>query len=120
MVEKINEEELVLKCIEEGRNFLLSGGAGSGKTYSLVKVISAIFDKNPRTRIACITYTNVAVHEIRSRANFENLSVSTIHDFLWSNVRQFQSDLKETLVELIQEDIIKTSHKDSLTKDYFE
>ena len=33
MVEKIDELKKIQECIENNNNFLLSGGAGSGKTY---------------------------------------------------------------------------------------
>lgn len=63
------EKEVVeiFKLIEDNRNFLLSGGAGSGKTFSLVSVINEIYYRNPVAKIACITYTNAAVHEIENR-----------------------------------------------------
>ena len=32
MVKEVDELEEIKKCIENNRNFLLSGGAGSGKT----------------------------------------------------------------------------------------
>ncbi|MGJ0578377.1 hypothetical protein ACR71G_09825 [Xenorhabdus bovienii] len=37
----------ILKHITEGKNFLLSGGAGSGKTYSLVQVIGELLRIDP-------------------------------------------------------------------------
>ncbi|MEI6144198.1 MAG: AAA family ATPase, partial [Candidatus Berkelbacteria bacterium] len=43
--------------IDEKRNFLLSGGAGSGKTFSLVQVIRQIIAENPTSKVACMTYT---------------------------------------------------------------
>ena len=41
MVAKIIGPEVrrALDCIEKGQNFILTGGAGSGKTYSLVSLI---------------------------------------------------------------------------------
>ena len=36
------EVQVIFEAIDEGRNFLLSGGAGSGKTYSLVNVIRQV------------------------------------------------------------------------------
>ncbi|MFR3390005.1 MAG: AAA family ATPase [[Clostridium] scindens] len=62
-------------------NFLLSGGAGSGKTYSLVEVLKHVSVLYPNAQIACITYTNAAAVEIINRANVDNLTISTIHDF---------------------------------------
>ena len=108
MVEELDE---IFEHIKNNNNFLLSGGAGSGKTYSLVKVIQTILDSNSKAKIACITYTNAAVKEIESRISNNNLKVSTIHDFLWDNIKTYQKELKETLYELIteEESTIKTT-----------
>lgn len=108
MVEELDE---IFEHIKNNNNFLLSGGAGSGKTYSLVKVIQTILDSNSKSKIACITYTNAAVKEIESRISNNNLKVSTIHDFLWDNIKTYQKELKETLYELIteEESTIKTT-----------
>ena len=57
----------ILSLIEKKQNFLLSGGAGSGKTYSLVSLLKKVSEKYPKVRIACITYTNAAALEIRDR-----------------------------------------------------
>lgn len=96
-----NETQQILELINEKNNFLLSGGAGSGKTYTLVETINEVSKKYPALDIACITYTNAAVDEIESRTSNEKLHVSTIHDFLWTNIKQFQTELKDTLIELI-------------------
>ena len=84
------EVQEIFQCIDSKRNFLLSGGAGSGKTYSLVQVIRQVIDENPTAKVACMTYTNAAVKEIEERVNHNNLNVSTIHDFLWDNIKHFQ------------------------------
>lgn len=99
-----NETLQILEKTTEGKNFLLSGGAGSGKTYSLVETISGLLNHHPLARIACITYTNAATREIEHRASNENLHVSTIHDFLWSRIKHYQQELKETLIDLINDD----------------
>jgi DNA helicase-2/ATP-dependent DNA helicase PcrA len=91
----------VLKHINDGKNFLLSGGAGSGKTFSLVQVIGELLRTDPSALIACITFTNAAVREIESRISSERLSVSTIHDFLWSAISPYQSALRSVLVGLM-------------------
>lgn len=90
-----------LECIQNGDSFILTGGAGSGKTYSLVSLISQISQVNSNMPIACITYTNNAVSEIKERINIDKLYVSTIHDFLWNMIEKFQVEIKDTLVELI-------------------
>ncbi|HFK5543297.1 TPA: UvrD-helicase domain-containing protein [Elizabethkingia anophelis] len=96
--------------IDENRNFLLSGGAGSGKTYSLVQVIRQALLENPTAKIACMTYTNAAVKEIEERVNHKNLIVSTIHDFLWDHIKHFKQELKAILIELLNnKDVTKIS-----------
>jgi DNA helicase-2/ATP-dependent DNA helicase PcrA len=98
------EVKQVLKHCAEGKNFLLSGGAGSGKTYSLVQVIGELLRTQPSAFIACITYTNSAVHEIESRVANERLAVSTIHDFLWAAISPFQAELRLVLIDLMTGD----------------
>lgn len=93
----------VMTHINAGHNFLLSGGAGSGKTYTLVKVLERIIEENPHLGIACITYTNTAVDQIAERISHDNLRVSTIHDFLWDNMQQFQKELQALLIERIRD-----------------
>ncbi len=96
------ETELVMTAISQGKDFLLSGGAGSGKTYSLVEVIKTILQSETNSKIACITYTNAAAREINARINDGRLVVSTIHDFLWDNIKIYQYNLKKVLCSLIQ------------------
>ena len=98
------EVEQVLKHVAGKKNFLLSGGAGSGKTYSLVQVIGELLRTHPSAFIACITYTNAAVREIESRVANERLVVSTIHDFLWAAISPFQTELRLVLIELMTGD----------------
>lgn len=119
MVKEVDELEKIAKCIEDNSNFLLSGGAGSGKTYSLVQTINLIKEKYDNKTIACITYTNVAVNEIKERViNNKDFVVSTIHDFLWKNVKNYQNELKNCLVELINSEKIKFKEK-NISNDYF-
>lgn len=121
MVEKLElEVQEILKCIARKQNFLLSGGAGSGKTYSLVQLINKIIHTKPLAKIACITYTNAAVKEIEERVSHQNLKVSTIHDFLWDNIRNYQKDLKNGLIDLINTEESKiTSPNGSVEASYF-
>lgn len=98
------EVQEIFQTIDAGRNFLLSGGAGSGKTYSLVNVIRQAIAENPTAKVACMTYTNAAVKEIEERVNHKNLNVSTIHDFLWDSIKHFQKELKEALISLANDE----------------
>jgi len=99
-----DEASKVFDLIKNRQNFLLSGGAGSGKTYSLVEIINAVINHYPLKKIACLTYTNAAVNEIKERVDHPNLQVSTLHEFLWGNIKNYQKELKATLIELINDE----------------
>lgn len=116
----INLEKEVLEalqCIKNGENFIIEGGAGSGKTYSLISLINALTEELPNIRIVCITYTNNAVAEILSRIENKNLRVSTIHDFIWSLIGKYQNEIKNVLIDLINDESEKSFKK---PKDYGE
>jgi DNA helicase II / ATP-dependent DNA helicase PcrA len=90
--------------------FVMSAGAGSGKTTSLIKALSSIVEANGadlrkrRQRIACITYTEVAAGEIWADVgNNPLVHVSTIHSFTWMIVKPFQSDIRQWVMERIKE-----------------
>jgi DNA helicase II / ATP-dependent DNA helicase PcrA len=110
----------IFEHIDNGHNFLLSGGAGSGKTYSLVSVIRQIIKENPTTKIACMTYTNAAVKEIEERVNHKNLKVTTIHDFLWDCIKNFQKELKLALIELAKDENFSNINLDNPDISLFE
>ena len=113
MVTKPLEKEVIkaLQCIKKGQNFILEGGAGSGKTYSLISLINTLTEELPNIRIVCITYTNNAVAEILSRIENKNLWVSTIHEFIWMLINKYQNEIKDVLVELINDDEVKIFKK---------
>ncbi|REH54730.1 DNA helicase-2/ATP-dependent DNA helicase PcrA [Tenacibaculum gallaicum] len=104
--QELDEFQQILRHIENKDNFLLSGGAGSGKTFTLVQVIKKVIEEYPTSKVACMTYTNAAVKEIEERVNHKNLNVTTIHDFLWDNIKHFQKELKKGLVDLANDDEI--------------
>lgn len=97
-VECLNQ---VMSVLKEGKNFLLEAGAGAGKTYTLVEALKFMIAEKEKElissngRIACITYTNVAKDEIRSRTdNHPAVLSETIHAFCWSLIKDFQKDLR--------------------------
>jgi DNA helicase-2/ATP-dependent DNA helicase PcrA len=96
------------------RSFRMIAGAGSGKTTSLIKGLNEIVHKHGerlklrRQKIACITYTDVAVGEIWGDVgNNPLVHVATIHSFLWSLVRSFQSDIKVWVAKRIEEKLVE-------------
>ena len=98
--------EQVIGCLREGRSFVVDAGAGSGKTYTLVESLMYLLTeysdeyRSKGQQIVCVTYTNVAVDEIKARINSDPLvRVSTIHDFLWSVIRDHQKELRKCIVD---------------------
>ncbi|WP_375552543.1 UvrD-helicase domain-containing protein [Rhodophyticola porphyridii] len=100
------------------RHFVMVAGAGSGKTTSLVKALAQIertqgasLRRNGQ-RVACITYTEVAVEEIRSDVgNDELFHVSTIYSFIWNVIKPFQKNLREWVKGRLQEKIAEKQEK---------
>lgn len=91
------------ECITEPerKSFVVVAGAGSGKTTSLIKALASIVEVHGaslarrRQKVACITYTDIAAGEIWADVGQNPLvHVSTIHSFLWSVARSFQSDIR--------------------------
>ena len=74
------------------RHFRVMAGPGAGKTHWLVNHIKHVVANSkrlsPASRVACISYTNVAVNEIVTRlgSTATQVDVSTIHSFLYRNV----------------------------------
>lgn len=108
------------QCLDQQpvRSFVMVAGAGSGKTTSLVKALDHLgrtrgTDLRRRgQRIACITYTEVAVGEIWGDVgNVSLFHVSTIHSFLWTVVSPFQTDLGIWVRNRIEEKIAEAEEK---------
>lgn len=73
-------------------HFRVSAGPGAGKTYWLAGHIKNVLHQSERLKktrkIACITYTNVAVETILGClvASANRVEVSTIHSFLYKHI----------------------------------
>lgn len=94
-------------AINDRTSFLLEAGAGAGKTYSLVQALQFLIANRgaellrQSQRVACITYTNAATDEIRSRTDgHPAVLASTIHAFCWSLLEPFQAELRKELPNL--------------------
>lgn len=93
-------------CLEESRSFYVIAGAGSGKTTSLITALNHIRDmygkrlKRGVQRIVCVTYTKRAVGVISSRLGWDDLYVvSTLHSFLWGEIKRYTPDIRRALQE---------------------
>ena len=73
-------------------HFRVAAGPGAGKTHWLVNHIKNVLQDSARLgktrKIACITYTNIAVETILGRLGTSagQVEVSTIHSFLYNHV----------------------------------
>ena len=97
----------VFRCIRERKSFRLEAGAGAGKTYSLVKALQMIIEKNGSAmvrrhqQVACITYTNVATDEVTKRTDgHPAVRASTIHSFCWDLCKSFQTKLRSEVLNI--------------------
>lgn len=104
----------IFECIDAKQCFLLEAGAGSGKTWTLIESLKYLLNKESKDflsnnkRIVCITYTNVAKDEILERIDNDPLVIgSTIHEFLWDVIKNFQKELKQEVLLLNEQDVSK-------------
>lgn len=116
-----NADQKVAACIKKKQSFAVIAGAGSGKTLSLIDALDQIrtncgdeLKKNGQ-RVACITYTKRAVQVISTRLGYDDLFVvSTLHSFLWGEIKTFTKDIRQTLRDSrIPELIAKAQEKDT-------
>lgn len=99
----------IKQSIEENKSFVLQGGAGSGKTETLKDVLEYISKNYPDKKVACITHTNKAVDEIKSRVG-EQYIISTIHSFLNSIIKDYKKNISQCIFELFK--VEKIERKD--------
>lgn len=99
---EINSESLI--PIEN--HFRVAAGPGAGKTYWLVQHIKNVLHHSQRLKktrkIACITYTNVAVETILKRlgTSVNQVEVSTLHSFLYKHIVKPYASYLESEYEL--------------------
>ena len=111
MVEQVEIIEQIINCINVGKSFVVTGGAGSGKTELLKTVLHKIKNKYSTKKIICITHTNVAVNEIKNR--IDNIyDVSTIHSFCQDNISNYKKNIKEKLIEIFKVPTIEEYSKE--------
>jgi len=98
---KLTPREEIEKCIKDKQNFVLQGGAGSGKTETLKQTLEFIAKKYPNKKAACITHTNLAADEIASRVG-KDYTISTIHSFLNDLIKDFKINIHQVIFEIFK------------------
>lgn len=99
-------DDQIINALRAKKSFRVEAGAGSGKTYSLNKVIDWLQDNwwqrlnAKKQNVACITYTNAAVNVISSRLRPDSfIKPMTIHSFAWELISQFGVELKDQVIK---------------------
>jgi DNA helicase-2/ATP-dependent DNA helicase PcrA len=114
-----NADKDIKNCLDAQQSFSMIAGAGSGKTLSLVNALKHLREteglclRRDDKKIACITYTNRAVEVISNRLDWDELfCVSTLHSFLWGEVRRFTPNIREALREHVIPGHIEKKQRD--------
>lgn len=126
---KVDED--IFNCLNPNspKSFFLFAGAGSGKTRTLVNILTkfkATYGQDYKLRnrkIAIITYTNAAAEEINHRLSYESIfEVSTIHSFCWELIKNYTTDIKiwvekdlKKSIEELEEKILKARDPNNKT-----
>lgn len=96
----------IIECLNNKNHFILTAGAGSGKTYTLIETLKYILKSTlllKNKKIACVTYTNIAKEEIINRLNYNSkVEVYTIHNFIWENIKLYQANLKKLVLNKLE------------------
>ena len=79
----MNYNESQFKAINSQESkILITAGAGTGKTSTLIGAVNKYIEDNPMSnRIILLTFTNQAANEMRERLNKEINFIGTIHSF---------------------------------------
>lgn len=70
------EQERVIKEVDVNKNAYINGGAGTGKTLVLLKLIEKVLQNNPSASFILIVYTNSFVNYLKYIAPLLNKEVS--------------------------------------------
>ena len=121
--DKVDAEIISGLNLNDPKSFFLFAGAGSGKTRTLINVLSHIKKEYKNLlslnnqKVAIITYTNAACDEIKSRLDHDTLfEVSTIHSFTWQLIRHYTEDIKNWIKIDLNNDILDLKDKQSRSR----
>ncbi|MEW7006746.1 UvrD-helicase domain-containing protein [Lentilitoribacter sp. EG35] len=120
---RLTPMESIYECLRNSENFVLQGGAGSGKTETLKRTLAYISEEYPNAKVACITHTNFAVQQIIDRVG-EDHTISTIHSFLNGLIKDYKKNIHQIIGQLFcVASVVRTSlenHEDEKAFKKFE
>ena len=118
LIETVADKEIET-CLDEKQSFAVVAGAGSGKTTSLITALKYVSNsegsllRRDNQKVVCITYTNRAVDVISKRLDWDDLFyISTLHSFLWTEVKRLTPNIREALREEVIPAHIERKRKD--------
>lgn len=104
------ENVFKIENFKQGKNYAIEASAGTGKTYSIKKIVRKLvgdLDPIPLEKILIVTYTEKATGELRNRIreelteaypekvfDLDNAPIFTIHSFCNSIIKEFASVIK--------------------------
>ncbi|WP_123907090.1 UvrD-helicase domain-containing protein [Flavobacterium johnsoniae] len=119
-------DDEIFDCINPNspKSFFLFAGAGSGKTRTLINVLSRFKEQHGtdfkfrNKKIAIITYTNAAANEITRRLEHSSIfNVSTIHSFSWDLIKNFTHDIRAWIRNNLILEISELKEQQSKSRD---
>lgn len=114
--DQLNPLEQCKQHLLSKNNFVLQGGAGSGKTETLKELLLFIKTHTPNAKVICITHTNIAVDEILSRVG-EGFTISTIHSFLNSLIKDYKKNIKGVVSNIFTlKEMVCEKHKENVSE----
>jgi DNA helicase-2/ATP-dependent DNA helicase PcrA len=114
--EELTPIEQAKHCLDNHISFVMQGGAGSGKTEALKDLLGFMSLAHPKSKVICITHTNIAVDEIRERIK-DAYPVSTIHSFLYDIIKDYKKNIKSVIHELfILTSMVREPMRDEMTE----
>ncbi len=122
---KLNDKQRIA-ATEFGRDVVVTAGAGSGKTSTLVARYVCLLAKgvSPR-RIAAITFTKKAAREMRSRVrekltNLQQLSATEEERQIWMDLTSRMDSARIGTIHALCTEIIKTHPAEAVVDPRFE
>src|SRR5690554_2249686 len=108
MAKEVTNSNYLITSEERATHFKVYTGPGAGKIHFLANNIKNIVESEPvittskKRKVLCITYTNAAANELKSRLSksMDRVVISTIHSFIREYIiKPYQPLLKKLVRE---------------------
>ncbi|OQY69885.1 MAG: hypothetical protein B6D45_12165 [Ignavibacteriales bacterium UTCHB3] len=108
-----NEQKGILQSVRNspGKNFWITGYAGSGKSVLLIHIALNLKERNPNARIAIVGFTRALVDQLNTGIPFElkqSISLFTVYGFM-QDYREWDFVLVDEVQDLKHDFFVKLS-----------